>query len=379
MPYWRLSSFYFFYFAALGTLVPYWGLYLKSLGFDAIAIGSLMSILMATKVVAPNLWGWLGDHLGHRMRIVQLASLVSLLAFLGMFQVQGFWGIALVMIAYSFFWNASLPQFEAVTFNYLGSQVERYARLRLWGSVGFMATVVLVGQLVDRQGAAVVLYAVLGLFIGILISSLLVKDLPNGKAAVVQPPIVSVLRRPAVLAFFAAVFLMQMSHGPYYAFYSIYLTDHGYSKTSIGILWSIGVLAEVGLFVVMHRLLKRLGARLILLISLLLAAVRWLLIGWFPDILSLLVFSQLLHAASFGSFHASAIHLVHHYFQGRHQGRGQALYSSLSFGAGGAVGAFASGFLWEQWSAPMAYTMASTVAFAGALVVWRFIDAAHDH
>ena len=106
MPYWRLSGFYFFYFALLGALVPYWGLFLRERGFDAVAIGELMAILMATKIVAPNVWGWLGDHLGYRMRIVRLASLVSVLVFLGMFWAEGFWAIALVMVLYSFFWNA---------------------------------------------------------------------------------------------------------------------------------------------------------------------------------------------------------------------------------------------------------------------------------
>ncbi len=373
MPYWRLSAFYFFYFAALGILMPYWGLYLQSLGFDPFAIGSLMSILMVTKIVAPNIWGWLGDHLGHRMLIVRIASLMALLVFLTMPGATGFVEIALIMILFSFFWNASLPQFEAVTFNYLGKAVERYSRLRLWGSVGFIVTVVLVGYLVDRLGTGVVLTALLTVFAGILLSSLLVKDKPGAISTQVQPSILVLLKTPRILAFFAAVFLMQMSHGPYYAFYSIYLQDFGYSKSSIGILWGIGVLAEVLLFVFMHRLMHRYSATLILLVSLVLASLRWLLIGYFPDVLGLLIFSQLLHAASFGSFHAAAIHLVHGYFRGRHQGRGQALYSSLSFGAGGAVGAFTSGFLWEQWGAAFAYTMASAVALLGAWIVWRYI------
>ncbi|WP_456379967.1 MFS transporter [Thiolapillus sp.] len=375
MPYWRLSAFYFFYFAALGTLMPYWGLYLQSLGFDPFAIGSLMAILMATKIIAPNIWGWLGDHLGHRMLIVRLASLVALLAFLAMPGATGFAEIALIMILFSFFWNASLPQFEAVTFNYLGKAVERYSRLRLWGSVGFIVTVVLVGYLVDRHGTGVILIALLTVFACILLSSLLVKDKPGIISTEVQPSILLVLKSPRVMAFFAAVFLMQMSHGPYYAFYSIYLQDFGYSKSSIGVLWGIGVLAEVLLFVFMHRLMHHYSATLILLVSLVLAALRWMLIGYFPDVLGMLILSQLLHAASFGSFHAAAIHMVHGYFRGRHQGRGQALYSSLSFGAGGAVGTFTSGFLWEQWGAAFAYTMASAVALLGAWIVWRYIPA----
>ncbi len=379
MPYWRLSAFYFFYFASLGALVPYWGLYLESLGFDAVAIGSLMAVLMATKIVAPNVWGWIADHYGHRMRIVQGASLAALVAFAGVFGVQGFWGLAAVMALYSFFWNASLPQFEAVTFNYLGEQAARYSRIRVWGSVGFIVTVVGVGQWVDHASPAVVAWAVLATFVGVLVASLLVPDRDDGHGHDGQGSILGVLRRPEVIAFFAAVFLMQMSHGPYYAFYTIYLQEWGYSKTVIGALWGLGVLAEVTLFLFfMHRLLERFGTRHILMASLALAGLRWLLIGWFPDQPAMMVLAQLLHAASFGSFHASAIHMIHQYFKGRHQGRGQALYASMSFGAGGAVGTFASGFVWEHWGEAVAYTLASAVALAGAFIIWRFIGEGHE-
>ena len=81
--YWRLSGFYLFYFATLGALVPYWSLYLKDLGFNVAEIGELVAILMATKLVAPNVWGWIADHTGRRMAIIRLASFLSLILFAG--------------------------------------------------------------------------------------------------------------------------------------------------------------------------------------------------------------------------------------------------------------------------------------------------------
>lgn len=379
MPYWRLSSYYFFYFAILGALVPYWGLFLKNRGFDAAAIGELMAILMATKVVAPPLWGWLGDHLGHRMMIVRFASLASIATFLFMFEAHGFWWIALVMTLYSFFWNASLPQFEVITFTYLKTQVARYARIRIWGSVGFILTVIVLGYLVDAQGPEVVLPAVLVIFIGIWLTSLTVKDPAPEAHYEDQPSLASVLKKPAIIAFFLAVFLMQFGHGPYYSFYSIYMVDHGFTKAAVGQLWALGVIAEVILFIYMHHFLDRWGAKRVLAWSLLIGALRWLTIGFFPDSLTLLLLAQVMHAATFGSFHAAAIHLIHHYFVGKHQGRGQALYSALSFGAGGAVGALVSGYLWEDLGPQITFVAASAVSALGAWVVWRYIDSAHDY
>ena len=374
MPYWRLSGFYFFYFALLGALVPYWGLFLQERGFDATAIGALMSILMATKVVAPYVWGWLGDHLGHRMQIVRVASLVSVLVFTGMFWAHGFWSIALVMTLYSFFWNASLPQFEVVTFSYLGERAARYARIRVWGSIGFIVTVVVLGALVESRGPEIVLPAVLLIFAAIWGSSLLVSDPDPEPHPHEQQSLAAILRQPAIIGFFVAVFLMQASHGPYYAFYSIYMKGHGYSETLIGQLWALGVFAEVGLFVVMHRLLDGFGAHRVLAVSLLLAGLRWLIIGHFADSLPMLLVAQLLHAATFGTFHAASIHLVQHYFRGRHKGRGQALYSSVSFGAGGAVGSLLSGYAWQGLGPTLTFTIAAGLALLGGMVALRWVD-----
>jgi PPP family 3-phenylpropionic acid transporter len=373
MPYWRLSGFYFFYFAALGALIPFWGLYLQTLGFDAVAIGELMAIPMATKFVAPYVWGWLGDRLGHRMAIVRLGSLLTSLTFLAVFWLTGFWELGLAMALFSFFWNAVLPQFEAVTLRYLGDQVAHYARIRVWGSIGFILVVVFLGVAVDERGPAFVLPVLFAIYLSIWLSSLVIKDPDIGSHAGVHASIFSVLRQAPVIAFFVVCFLLQAGHGTYYAFYSIYMAEAGYSKTLIGQLWALGVIAEVIAFLFMHQLLQRFGARRVLMASLLLAAVRWLLIGHFPESLLLLLIAQTLHAASFGTFHAAAIHLVHHYFPGSLQGRGQALYSSLSFGAGGAVGSLYSGFLWSSAGPVITYGVSAAVTLLALGVAWRWV------
>lgn len=373
MPYWRLSGFYFFYFAALGALIPFWGLYLKDLGFDAIAIGQLTAIPMATKFIAPYVWGWIGDHLGHRMMIVRIGSLLTAIIFIGVFFFTEFWPLALAIILFSFFWNAVLPQFEVVTFNYLRKAVSRYAQIRAWGSVGFILAVVAVGMAVDAQGPAVILPILFAVYISIWLSSLIVKDPDPQPHPEEQGHILNVILQPTVLAFLVACFLLQAGHGAYYAFYSIYMEEVGYSKTFIGQLWALGVVAEVAVFLIMHQLLERFGARNVLIASIFLAVVRWLVIGGFPESIWLMLLAQLLHAATFGTFHAAAIHLVHHYFVGKHQGRGQALYSSVSFGLGGALGSLAAGFMWESVGAFTTFAVSSLISLVGVFIAWRWV------
>ena len=365
MPYWRLSSFYLFYFAALGALVPFWTLYLSTLGFNSVQIGQLMAILTATKIVAPYIWGWLGDRIGRRMAIVRTGSFLAFLTFLLVFLLTDYAGLALAMSLFSFFWNAVLPQVEVVTFQYLGDATPRYSRIRVWGSIGFVVAVTGLGFLVDRSGPASILPVLAFLYLGIWISSMLIpeEDGDRQQGEEVHLPIGRFLLQPGILAFFTACLLMQMSHGSYYTFYSIYLESRGYSKGLIGELWALGVVAEVVVYIFfMHGMLVRFGAARLLMISLLLAALRWVLIGTFSQQLGVLLFAQLLHAATFGIFHAAAIHFVHHRFPAKLLGRGQALYSSFSFGIGGTLGSLSSGYLWEYAGSLLTFLSSAGIA-----------------
>lgn len=376
-PYWRLSGFYFFYFASLGALIPYWSLYLKSLGYSAQAIGILMAMIPATKIFAPYLWGWLADHTRHPITIIRVANLLAVVAFAGVFVDTGFVWLALVLLGFSFFWNSSLPLFEAMTLNHLGDDEHKYSVVRLWGSLGFIMMVVLLGEYFDITSIDHAPVVIVILLVGILLVSLIVPERLSAHYED-QQGIGRVIRQPVVLAFLLVCFLMLMSHGPYYTFYSIYLENHGYSRGMIGLLWAIGVMAEVIVFLMMHRLLRGIGARRLLLVSLVLTALRWLLIGFFVDNLSVLFFAQLFHAFSFGVFHAVSISLVHRFFTGRHQGRGQALYASLSFGAGGAAGSLFSGLLWDRIDNATLFALAAAVAVIAFGIVWRFMHFSPD-
>lgn len=370
-PYWRLSGFYFFYFATVGALIPYWGLYLQSLGFGAQQIGNLIALLFAARIVAPYVWGWMADHHYHRMTVARVSALLTVIAFSGVFLGNGFWWLAVVMLVFSFFWNASLPLLEAATMSHVGASGQ-YGLVRLWGSIGFIVTVSLLGPLLDIQGTSWLLPAVVALLAGSWLFSLAIPDSETATRAPHPVPLLKVILRPDVLMFLIACFLMSASHGPYYTFYTIYLHDHGYSKGLIGALWAFAVVCEIGVFVAMSRLLVRIDEWRILLVSLALAALRWILIGGFPESLAVLVVAQALHAASFGAFHAGAVQIVHRLFTGSHQHRGQAIYSSVSFGAGGVLGSFYSGYAWTTWGSAWTYGVAAflaALAFAGVLAV----------
>ena len=375
VPYWRLSSFYFFYFALLGCISPYWALYLDGRGFSAVEIGELMALFGLVRVLAPNVWGALGDYTGRRMALLRLGCGICFVIFANIFWVDGFISMALLMVGYGFFWAAVLPQFEVVTLNYLKERTDDYSRIRIWGSIGFVVAVLILGLLFDFISLLNLPVFMLVLLLAILISSLAVKGEKKVVYEEAGEGFMALLMRPAVIAFLLAAFLMQLSHGAYYTFFSLFLQGHGYSSSWIGFLWALGVLAEVLVFLVIHRMFRWVSYKIVLLVSLLLAVVRWYVTAHFADVLWLLILAQLTHAATFGAMHSVSMHYIHKYFKGRHQGQGQALFSSLAYGAGGALGAYMSGQIWMKDFGVTMFEWAAVSALIGVLIVAVFTPA----
>lgn len=373
LPYWRLSSFYFFYFALLGCISPYWGLFLNDKGFSAQEIGELMALFGLVRILAPNVWGALGDYTGRRMALLRLGCLMCALIFLNIFWVHDFLFMALIMVGYGFFWAAVLPQFEVVTLNYLGEKTDNYSKIRIWGSIGFVVFVLLLGLVFDFISVAYLPVFMLFLLACIFISSTTIKGRELTTEHDESHGFLKLVKRPEVFAFLFAGFLMQVSHGAYYTFFSLYLEQVGYSKSTIGFLWAIGVLAEVLIFLVAHKLFAHVSYKTVLVASLFLAAIRWYFTGHFADVLWLLIILQLTHAATFGTMHAVSMHYIHQYFQGKHQGQGQALFSSFTYGAGGALGAFISGYVWSWDAGITMFELAGLSALLGMLVAWVWV------
>lgn len=360
--YWRLSAVYFFFFALLGVQAPYWAPYLASIGFSPVEIGQLLAIFMVARIAAPLIWqvGWFGQL--SVLQRVWLANTLTLGCFIGVFFGSSFAWLALVLALFGFCWNAVLPLYEAFTLAWLDQDSHRYSRIRLWGSLGFVVAVLLVGSLLDRFGLSAVPWVMLALIILLWGSGLL---LPKPKQA--TPALLNhdlswrEFVTPDLVVFFGISGLMQVVHGPYYSFYSIHLAELGYSGAAIGAFWALGVVAEVAFFWMAPVLLPRISVQRLLQGALLLAVLRWGLIG-FSDELSLLLFAQLLHAATYGCFHVAAMEFIHRRFDSARAVRAQAIYGGLSFGGGSALGALAAGYLWSAGGAPWSFGLAALLS-----------------
>ncbi len=375
-----LAPVYLFYFGALGILIPFWAPYLRDQGLDPVQIGQIMAVYLAWRLIAPTAWGWMADHSGRRMLLVRLAAIASAVAFALLSRRTDYGGLLVFMSLFAIFWTALIPQYEANTLSVLGPRIASYGRIRLWGSVGFILAVVAGGWWFDLNGldsVPTIAAALIGL---VALSSFLTPSGPQVPEEPDQLPLGRILRQPRVIALLLVALLVQAAFGPYYVFFTVYLEELGYARTTIGILWALGVAAEIAVFLYSPWLFRVFSRRSLLAGALGFAVLRWCLTAAFADNLALLVFAQLLHMASFGLFHAVAVVCVHDFFPGKTHGRGQALYSSAGFGAGGALGSLYSGYSWSLFGPQaMFWIAAGLVAVALIIaVVWIHPDSVED-
>ncbi len=367
---WRLSRFYFFYYFFVGSFVPYWGIYLQSENFSPSSIGILLSLFQISRIVAPNFWGWLADHTGHRVKWIKLTSFLGLIGFIGVFWAKGFFWIFLVMLALSLFTSSTLPLAESLTLAHLATTDGHYSRIRLWGSIGFIVASLFLGYLIDLQGINILLW---GLLIAQAIIFFLSNTIPETQDIQHKTNDLSIwkiIKTPSVIALLLGCTLMVSAHGVLYNFYSIYLKDHGYSSGTIGWLWAVGVICEILIFMAMPKILRRYSLKAILLMSLFLGVIRFILIGASPDHLYLLFIAQMFHAATFGSFHAASIEVIAYYFKGRNQTRGQAIYNSVAYGIGGTIGGLGGGYLIQYLGGQLGFMIAAISPLIGFVVIW---------
>ena len=365
----RLSRFYFIYYFFVGAFVPYWGLYLKAEQFSPADIGILMSLFQISRIFAPNFWGWLADHTGKRAQWIKLTAFLGLCGFTAVFWAHGFYWLFFVMAALSLFTSSTLPLEESLTLAHLATTNGHYSRIRMWGSLGFIVAAVVLGFLIDFAGIKSLLWFLLMVQMTLFILSY---TLPDPKVVAHEHDhysIWQVIKQPNVIALLIGCALMVTAHGVLYNFYSIYLSDHGYSKGIIGLLWAVGVICEIGIFILMPKIMARYTLKTILLVSLVLAVLRFGLIGLAVDSVVVLILAQTLHAATFGSFHAASIEVITQFFNGRHQAKGQAIYNSVAYGIGGTIGGVSGGYALQYLGGQQTFMLAAIFPLLGLLVI----------
>ena len=360
----RLALFYFMFFLYAGAYVAYFPAYLAARGLGAAEIAWLIALPAFGRMIAPTAWGALADRTGWQRGIVVFACVANAACFALLPYMPGFGAIAWLIAGTSALAAAALPLVEAITLGALAERPGRYGPVRVWGSIGFIGAVLGGGAWLDLRSVESLPAALTACAAACVAVALC---LPAGGKHAARKAGPLVIGRPAQ-ALLAAGFCMSAAHGALYAFFTLHLQREGYSGSAIGLYWTIGVLAEIVVFLYLPTLFRRCALSTILVASFACAVVRFLAIGWGAALPAILLPAQLLHAATFGAFHAASVAAVHRVFPPEAQGRGQTLFSSVCYGAGGAVGALLAGWAWETAGPALAFSLSSGIALTGLLL-----------
>lgn len=382
----RFSALTCCYFAAIGLFNPYAPLWYQSLGFSTLVIGGIASLQSWTRVFAPYAWSWAGDHSGRRVELIRLAAAGAVLCALGLWLVQAVTGLegttrvvaVAAMAALLFVANGGVvPLFEAQLAHLLNRadgtmDPQRYGRVRVWGSVGFIAAVSAFGLLLERVGIAAFPIFVALMNVLLLAAALrLPATRDDATHTEPAPPVLPLLKRPEVAWFFASIFFVVLAHTSLYAFFSLYLVELGYGKSAVGGLWAVSVAVEIAFFWTQGRWTARLTPHRWLQVVAAVTALRFVATAAGGASPTVLVLAQLTHAITFAAHHAACIALVNRYFPARLRGRGQALYTVLGYGLSGVLGGVGGGWVISHLGFAAVFWCAAGSAALGGLAAWR--------
>jgi PPP family 3-phenylpropionic acid transporter len=362
----NFGFFFFCYYGYAALFMPYASLYFAERGMTAAQIGVLMSLMQIMRIFGPNLWGWVADRTGRRVSVLRATALASLVSAFGLLAAQSFLHFVVVMTLLNTFTSSQTPLSEALMLSEMRGDLTHYGPLRLWGSIGFIVLVTLGGKMFDTWGVSLMPVAAIGMLVAVCFASWRLRESQHDQSHRDVPSMAALLKRREVSAFFVSTFLMVAAHSALYVFYSLYLARIGYSKTVIGLMWSLGVIAEIVFFFYQAPIFRRISLQRLMIASLLIGTARFLMIGLGAESLVLLVAAQLLHAVTFGVHHSASVATLQRWFAGPMQARGQALYTSISYGLGGTAGGLVMSMFWDTFGPRAVYLAASISTLAGA-------------
>ncbi len=340
-----LGSQYFLYFGVMGVFLPFFNLYCYHLGFSGWQIGTLSAVRSITLVVFSLLWGALADRYRARRPIYIGCHLISTIIWGAYLLTTEFTVMVAITVLYGIFYSPLISFLEAFAMDVLGDDKRRYGRLRVWGSVSFIGTVLIMGRVIDIASIRIVLVLILA---GSAALAALSPSTPRQQMTPITPQTgeLKPFLAPRISLFLVSAFLMLVSHGAYYGFFSIHLENLGYGSTLIGICWALASISEILVMIGSGAIFSRFSLERVLMLTFFAATARWLVLGLSSSIAAILL-SQLLHALTYGAFHVASILYIDRASPETSKTVGQAVNNAVTYGLGLMTGFFVGGLLYE--------------------------------
>lgn len=360
---WVLGGQYFLYFGVMGMHLPFFNLYCYELGFNGWQIGTLSAARSVVLIIFGIAWSILADRFRSRRAIYIFCNFISATLWgLFLLTTRFHWMMA-ITIAYGIFYAPLISFLEAFSMDMLGRDKQRYGRMRAWGSLAFITVVLVLGRIIDLYSVKIIISLILAVsWVQALISLGFPKtpQQPNHAFGAGLRRLLSL----KVLGFFGCAFMMLVSHGAYYAFFSIHLSNLGFDNFFIGLCWALAVSAEIVAMICSERIFKRFSYETVLIFSFAVAGLRWTGL-WATQSAAGILALQITHAITYGTFHMASILYIDAMAPVETKTTGQAANNAVTYGLGLMVGFFISGALYERIGSFALFAISGLVALAG--------------
>jgi PPP family 3-phenylpropionic acid transporter len=375
---WIISSQYFLYFGVMGIFLPYFNLYCYNLDFTGIQIGILSAIRSVALILTPLIWGAMADRYRIRRPIYILCSFISTGIWAFYLYTINFWVMLVITVFYGIFYSPIISFLEAFAMDVLDTKKISYGKLRGWGSIAFIITVIVLGKIIDLYSIKIILALI---FFGSLAQALIsikIPDIQIKKKTAFFSKARAFLNRRVIMFLFCA-FLMLVSHGTYYGFYSIHLDKLGYDKTFIGVSWALASIAEIIVMIKSDSIFQRFSIDNVQFFSFMVAAFRWIALS-FATVPVFILFLQIFHAVTYAMFHVSSILYIDASTPDEAKTLGQAINNAVTYGLGLMVGFFINGYLFETLGSFTLFRMSGFIALGGGILLKcsQMLDAGID-
>jgi PPP family 3-phenylpropionic acid transporter len=362
----RLSLFYAAYFAMIGIMMPFWPVWLEAKGLTPANIGLVIGSATFVRVFFNPLVAHVADRRGTRQPIMALMAVFAVIFFSFFFVTDNFWPILLVTILFSSCWGAMQPLGESLTMLSAKENGFEYGRVRLWGSLAFIATAIIAGRVLSDTTPDAIMVMIFASVVLMFAVTLFLPNMRTSKATGSSFPIAPLLRNKAFLLVLIAAALIQSSHAVYYGFGTIHWQKSGISDTVIGVLWAEGVIAEVILFSMGAAVLRYTGPMRLIILGGVAGILRWVGTG-LDDSLPALFILQALHGLTFGATHLGVIYFISDKVPEELSATALSLYSAVVMGLAMGLMVMASGQLYGVLGGQAYFVVAVMAAIGGLL------------
>ena len=364
---WRTALFYAAIFLVLGISLPYLPLWLEWRGLTPVEIGVVTAVPLFLRVIATPVIGHLADQAEALRLVIVVSAVAALLASFGLWAASGFWLILLVFAVFQTASTAMMPLADVVAMRGVRRHGLDYGRMRLWGSVAFIVANVGGGWFIAEFGNSQVMSLVVAGGVVTVAAAWLLPTVAASKQATRTRDVGATLRllaRPSLVLVMVAAGSIQASHAVYYVFSAIHWEAQGIDKGWFGVLWAIGVVAEILLFAFAGKVFEKVGAITMIVIGGAAAALRWLAMAFDPPFAALFGL-QVLHGISFGATHLGAVHAIQKMVGEQHAASAQTLHSAFSAGILMALATLLAGAIYAPLQAG-SYAVMALIAGVGA-------------